>query len=91
MGEPGIGKTRLVTEFRRSLSHARATLLEGRCLSYASATPYLPLLDILRANCAVVEGRAAEVTRMKVRVALSEVGLGRTTARPTCSTCWGCR
>ena len=75
VGEPGIGKTRLVTEFRRSLSHVRATLLEGRCLSYASATPYLPLLDVLRANCAIVEGEAAEVTRMKVRVGLSEVGL----------------
>jgi class 3 adenylate cyclase/tetratricopeptide (TPR) repeat protein len=75
VGEPGIGKTRLVTEFRRSLGHARATLLEGRCLSYASATPYLPLLDLLRANCAIVEGEAAEVTQMKVRVALSEVGL----------------
>jgi class 3 adenylate cyclase/tetratricopeptide (TPR) repeat protein len=75
VGEPGIGKTRLVTEFRRSLTHARATLLEGRCLSYASATPYLPLLDVLRANCAIVDGEAAEVTRMKVRVGLSEVGL----------------
>jgi hypothetical protein len=75
VGEPGIGKTRLVTEFRRSLGHARATLLEGRCLSYASATPYLPLLDLLRANCAVVEGEPAEVTRMKVRVVLAEVGL----------------
>ena len=28
---------------------------------------------------------------MKVRVALSEVGSTRTTARPTCSTCWACR
>jgi len=75
VGEPGIGKTRLVAEFRRSLGDVRATVLEGRCMSYASATPYLPLLDVLRANCAVVEGEAADVTEVKVRAALSEVGL----------------
>lgn len=75
VGEPGIGKTRLVTEFRRALSDARATLLEGRCLSYGRATPYLPLIDALRANCAISEGDVAEVTEMKVRAGLSEVGL----------------
>ena len=44
MGEPGIGKTRLLWEFRRSLGGARVTVLEGRCLSYGAGIPYLPLL-----------------------------------------------
>ena len=32
VGEPGMGKPRLVTELRRSLSGERITLTEGRCL-----------------------------------------------------------
>ena len=46
-GEPGIGKTRLVQESRKRLiawvgagSVGRPLWLEGRCVSYASATPY---------------------------------------------------
>jgi class 3 adenylate cyclase/tetratricopeptide (TPR) repeat protein len=75
VGEPGIGKTRLVREFRRSLHDSRATLLEGRCLSYGRATPYLPLIDLVRANCAVEEGEEPAVTEMKVRAGLDEVGV----------------
>jgi adenylate cyclase len=46
-GEPGIGKTRLVQESRKRFiawvgagSARRPLWLEGRCASYASATPY---------------------------------------------------
>jgi adenylate cyclase len=46
-GEPGIGKTRLVQESRKRFiawvgagSGRRPLWLEGRCASYASATPY---------------------------------------------------
>ena len=34
VGEPGMGKSRLLIEFRRALSGPRLTLSEGRCLSY---------------------------------------------------------
>lgn len=37
VGDPGMGKTRLVAEFRRSLADERITWLEGRCLSYGSS------------------------------------------------------
>ncbi len=47
VGEPGIGKSRLLAEFRRQLGAERATWLEGRCLSYGTAIPYLLILDIL--------------------------------------------
>src|SRR5215831_8550673 len=43
VGEAGVGKSRLLFEFRQCLSDRRVTYLEGRCLSYGSATPYLPL------------------------------------------------
>jgi hypothetical protein len=46
-GEPGIGKTRLATEFARSLGD-RATVLTGRCEPEA-IVPFAPFIEILRA------------------------------------------
>src|SRR5262249_30286363 len=34
VGEPGIGKSRLLTEFRRSLGGQPVTYLEGQCVSW---------------------------------------------------------
>ena len=51
VGESGMGKTRLVTEFCRSLAGQGVTVVVGQCLSYGQATPYLPMRDILRQVC----------------------------------------
>ena len=51
VGEPGIGKTRLLTEFCRSVPGNQVTVDEGRCLSYGQDTPYLPVRDIVRQVC----------------------------------------
>jgi AAA ATPase domain/Bacterial regulatory protein, Fis family len=48
VGEAGIGKSRLLLEFRRSLRGERFAWFEGHCLSYGSAIPYLPVIAILR-------------------------------------------
>jgi class 3 adenylate cyclase len=57
VGEPGIGKSRLLAEFRRWLTdegQANAagdvspTWLEGRCVSYGRNLPYHLLLDLVR-------------------------------------------
>ena len=42
VGEPGIGKSRLLEEYRCSLLGRQMIYAEGHCLSYGSATPYLP-------------------------------------------------
>ncbi len=47
MGEPGIGKTRLVWEMRnRYRDHVR--FIEARGVSYAQSFPYWPIRDLLR-------------------------------------------
>jgi class 3 adenylate cyclase/tetratricopeptide (TPR) repeat protein len=56
VGEPGAGKSRLLYEFRRSLANDRVTWLEGQCMSYGHATPFLPIRTILAANFEVEEG-----------------------------------
>jgi class 3 adenylate cyclase/tetratricopeptide (TPR) repeat protein len=56
VGEPGVGKSRLLYEFRKSLEGERVTWLEGHCVAYGQTTPYLPILEILRTNFQVEEG-----------------------------------
>jgi len=54
MGEAGLGKSRLVAELRDELrdepaaaGNGRVQWLEGRSLSFETATPYAPFVDIL--------------------------------------------
>jgi DNA-binding SARP family transcriptional activator/tetratricopeptide (TPR) repeat protein len=47
LGEPGIGKTRLATEFAAQLAD-EATILVGRCVSYGTGATYLPLAEVIR-------------------------------------------
>ncbi len=75
VGDPGVGKSRLLYEFRQQLAGARVTYLEGRCLPYDSAAPYLPVLDLLRHNCGITEGDTPTQITAKVQVALQEVGM----------------
>ncbi len=80
VGEAGIGKTRLVTEFRQALG-PDGMCLEAHCLSYGTAIPYLPLLDIVRSACGLLDGDAPETLAAKVRERLprarARAGRGR--------------
>jgi predicted ATPase len=51
-----MGKTRLLTEFCRRVAGNQVTVYEGSCLSYGQATPYLPVRDLVRQLCGLVEG-----------------------------------
>jgi tetratricopeptide (TPR) repeat protein len=75
VGEPGIGKSRLVAEFRAQLAPGRVTWVEGRCLSYGTAIPYLLVLDLLRSNCRIGEADPPDVVAEKVCSGLREVGM----------------
>ena len=48
MGEPGVGKSRLICQFRDSLPASEYTIIEGGCIHYGDAIPYLPILDLLK-------------------------------------------
>ena len=75
VGEPGIGKSRLLAEFRRQLAPGRVTWIEGRCVSYGNAIPYWLLLDLLRSNFGIVETDTQEAISEKIRSGLREVGM----------------
>lgn len=74
-GEPGIGKSRLLYEFRRRLTDKPVTYLEGHCLSYGGATPYLPVLSLLRQVCEIAETDTPDAITTAVRRRLEAAGI----------------
>jgi DNA-binding NtrC family response regulator len=83
VGEPGVGKSRLLYEFRQQIRTAvaqdspedRTQYLEGQCVAYGSALPFLPMLDLLRAQCRIGNSDSAEAVAEKVRLTLHSVGM----------------
>jgi class 3 adenylate cyclase/tetratricopeptide (TPR) repeat protein len=75
VGEPGIGKSRLLAEFHQQLAAESVTWVEGRCLSYGTSIPYLLVIDLLRSHCGIVETDTPDAIAEKVRSRLREVGL----------------
>jgi predicted ATPase len=75
VGEPGMGKSRLVYEFRRALRGQRLTYLTGGGLAYGQHTPYLPVCTLLRTFCGLTEAEPPTVSSVKVHRRLTEVGL----------------
>jgi len=47
-GEAGVGKSRLVQEFVDAQRPADCLILEARSVSYGRATPYLPIIELLK-------------------------------------------
>lgn len=48
MGEAGVGKSRLLYEFRQTLITQKILVLQGRCQSYGNVSSFLPFLEVLR-------------------------------------------
>ena len=61
VGEPGMGKSRLLYEFVQQVAEQEVTYYEGHCLPYGTTTPYGPILDVLRQHCGLPD-RAAPAT-----------------------------
>ena len=74
-GEPGIGKSRFLYEFRHQVRHQPFTFLAGRCVSYGQATPYLPLLDLLRQACGLTDSDTPDETAARVAQYLRDIGM----------------
>ncbi len=57
VGEPGMGKSRLLAELRASLEQGEhpPRWVEGRCLSYGEAIPYHLVIDLIRSIIGVTE------------------------------------
>ena len=64
--EAGVGKSRLVYEFVHAHSTQGGRMLESASVSYGKATPYFPVIDLLRRYCAVDDRDDTRTVRAKV-------------------------
>jgi class 3 adenylate cyclase/tetratricopeptide (TPR) repeat protein len=66
VGEPGVGKSRLLLQFRELLPPEEYTYLEGGCIHYGEAIAYLPILGILRDYFDIREGQDETISKQKM-------------------------
>ena len=66
VGEPGVGKSRLVYEFQKALS-AEKTFLTGFCVPYGRNINFLPVIDVVKAAFAIVEGMSEEEVGNRIK------------------------
>ncbi len=64
-GEPGVGKSRLLQEFRRRLGDA-AAWVEAPAVPFGVATPLHSVVQMLRQACRIEDGDGAEVLADKL-------------------------
>jgi class 3 adenylate cyclase len=74
-GEPGVGKTRLLWEFRGHLDDQpeRIDWRQGRCLPYGEGVTYWALGEMIKAQAGVLDSDPAEAVMSKLQTALSAV------------------
>ncbi len=69
VSDAGVGKSRLLYEFRKAVASEGVTFLEGKCLSYSRSVAYHPWIDILRSNFDIDEMAGDSKIREKVKKA----------------------
>ncbi len=81
-GEAGIGKSRLVAEFRSYLADHPVTMVQGTCALYMRITPYRVLADVLRNILGISELDPNNEQRNILQRHLEQFGLDRNDILP---------
>jgi predicted ATPase/class 3 adenylate cyclase len=66
VSEAGVGKSRLLYEFRKTVTSEDVTFLEGKCLSYSRGVAHHLHIDTLKANFDISEGDGDSEIKEKV-------------------------
>ena len=82
MAEAGVGKSRLLYEFRKAVANEDVTFLEGKCLSYSRRVAYHPLIDILKSNFDLRDDDGDIEVREKVKEGLKVLGVDEGATMP---------
>jgi class 3 adenylate cyclase/tetratricopeptide (TPR) repeat protein len=72
VGEAGIGKSRLLHEFRGTLRERPHAWIEGRCASYGATTAFFPIVDAFRRSFGIDDRDAEDVVLAKTDAAVPE-------------------
>jgi class 3 adenylate cyclase/tetratricopeptide (TPR) repeat protein len=75
IGDPGVGKSRLLRHFEDELRGYETGPLvrHGRCLPYGSSIVYWPLGEVIRAECQIVDGDPPETAWTKLSARIGEL------------------
>jgi class 3 adenylate cyclase/tetratricopeptide (TPR) repeat protein len=73
LGAAGVGKSRLVREFRPAAEGMR--VLRGRALPYGTGIPYWPLAESIREECGLLRADPRELACGKVEAAAARLGV----------------
>ncbi|MEW6666089.1 MAG: adenylate/guanylate cyclase domain-containing protein [Thermodesulfobacteriota bacterium] len=82
ISDAGVGKSRLLYEFRKAVSSQNRTFLEGRCLSYSRNIAYHPLVDVLKATFEVEDYDMDQAVRDKVSRGLKAMQVDEVSTLP---------
>jgi tetratricopeptide (TPR) repeat protein len=66
VGEAGVGKSRLVFEFRRPLGE-RVTFLSGFCVPYGRNISFLPVIDLVKGAFEIHEGMTEDQVGQRIQ------------------------
>src|SRR3989441_1199695 len=82
MADPGVGKTRLLSEFLRSAKTQTWRILEGRSHSYERAASYRPIIELLRAyfELDALDPASRVIEKVAATIRDLDPGLGDTVA-----------
>ena len=82
VGEAGVGKSRLLYEFRKSVANEDILFLEGKCLSYGRGIAYHPIIEVLKSDFGVDDGEADANVIEKVSRGLTLLKVDATSTLP---------
>jgi class 3 adenylate cyclase/DNA-binding SARP family transcriptional activator len=71
-GDPGLGKSRLIHELQLA-ADVGTVAVQGRCLPFGTAVPYLPILDLVRQVCGIEPDDGRERVAVKIGTTLEEL------------------
>jgi class 3 adenylate cyclase len=73
--EPGMGKSRLLHEFRQRLGNERTVVLSGSCWPDGQQTPFLPFIEVVRGSFRISAGEAENEIARNLEMGLKTLGL----------------
>ena len=62
VAEPGMGKSRLLHEFRHRIGKDRAFILSGSCSPDGQQTPFLPFIEVVRGSFASARAKPRRIS-----------------------------
>ena len=73
--EAGMGKSRLLHEFRQRIGRERAFVLSGSCSPDGQQTAFLPFIEVMRGSFRLSAGEAEQDVTQKLEMGLTALGL----------------